>query len=137
MRSNLMFIESSFSTIFLPVIVVFVIASWIARFYLVRGKKGLEREFASIQISLVCGGCLIVFLLFLLPSTPVLGSFGYPKTLADIDDPSNLLRLLQKYNQALVRTTSILHFLMLIFVFFVIEPFYRLAKSVGSQRSDS
>ena len=136
-RSNLMFSESSFSSILLPALVIFAIISLIAQFYLVRGKTGLERELMRIRVSLIIGGCLILFLSFLLPSTPVLSFFGYPSTVADIDDPSKLLRYLQDSNNDLVRTTEILHLFMFIFVFVITESLYSLSKSVESQSRDS
>lgn len=86
---------------------------------------------------LVIGGCMIFFLWLLLPITPVLSSFDYPTTVADIDDPSKLLGHLQKTNDTLVRTTTILHLFMFIFVFIVLEALYKMTKLVGAQRSDS
>jgi hypothetical protein len=56
---------------------------------------------------------------------------------ADIDDPSKLLRYLQESNNALVRTTKILHLFMFIFVFVITESLYSLSKSVESQGRDS
>lgn len=132
-----MLFDSSFPAILFPVIALAVIISLVAHFLFVRGKSGLEKDLAWVRNTIVIAGCLMLFLWFSLPSTPVLGSFGYPKTVADIEDPAKLLKLLQDYNEALVRTTSILHWFIFISVFLVLEPLYRMTRSLRSFSRES
>jgi hypothetical protein len=61
-------------------------------------------------------GAFLIMLWMLLPCTPVLSTFGNPKTVGEIQSPENLLKFLQDYNKALVRTTEVLHWFIFVFV---------------------
>ena len=83
---------------------------------------------AELRISLEVIGFMGVVLWFLLPVTATLSTFGYPDTVGAIEDSSRLLRVLQEYNRALVRTISIVHFFILLVLILLIGPLYRLSK---------
>jgi len=85
-----------------------------------REARPLAMAAASIRIIAFafCAAALVLW--FSLPSTPVLSSFGYPKTLQQISEPAQILTLLQEYNRAIVRTTEVLSWFIFLFVFFLV-----------------
>ena len=62
---------------------------------------------------------LCIGLWFCLPSTPSLSTFGLPATTADVTSPEKLLKYLQDYNDAIVRVSDSLRWLLLAGVFWV------------------
>src|SRR5438552_3612064 len=76
-------------------------------------------------------GAFLVLLWFLLPATPVLSTFGFPKTVEDIHSAERLLDYLQRYNRALVRTTEVLHWFIFVFVWWFLAALYSLTKVFG------
>ncbi len=64
-----------------------------------------DKAIAQLKVSSIVVGVLLMILLFLLPSTPSLSTFGYPEKLSDIKTDEKVLHYLQEYNRALVRTT--------------------------------
>ena len=78
---------------------------------------------------------IFIFLLllwFLLPQTPVLSTFGFPQSVEDIQSAKHLLRYLQDYNRALVRTTSVLHWFIFVFVWWFLTAIYSLSKALSN-----
>ncbi len=85
---------------------------------IVQKKKSLKLK---LQYRLVFYGIVMMILLFSLPSTPSLVSFGYPGDVADIENKEKLLKLLQNYNDAIAKTTEAVHFMIFITVFWLLS----------------
>jgi hypothetical protein len=62
---------------------------------------------------------LCIGLLFCLPSTPSLSTFGHPGTAADVASPERVLKYLQDYNDAIVRLSDTLQWLLFTGVFWL------------------
>jgi hypothetical protein len=85
-----------------------------------RETRPVARAVASIRMNALAFCAAALVLLFSLPSTPVLSTFGYPKTVQQISEPALMLPLLQEYNRAIVRTTEVLFWFMFMFVFVLV-----------------
>ena len=97
---------------------------------IVQHKTGnaLRDSVKTLQTMLIMIGVVLGVLLFTLPITPTLSTFGYPDSVADIDSQEKVLKLLQKYNHAIVRTTDALRWMIFIFIFWGIMTVYQLLK---------
>ena len=104
----------------LALVVALLIGVWLERRAKRRETRPLATVMASIRTVTLAFGAAALVLWFSLPSTPVLSSFGYPKTLQQISEPALLLELLQAYNRALVRTTEVLSWFIFLFVFVLV-----------------
>jgi len=69
-------------------------------------------------------GVLFVVLVFLLPATPSLGTFGYPETTADINSQEKVLKLLQRYNTSLTRTIDVVFLMLSTLAFWFMAAIY-------------
>ena len=98
-----------------------------------RARQPLEAALASFRIAGLAFCAAAVVLAFSLPSTPVLASFGYPRTLERIGEPWRLLQLLQEYNRALVRTTEVVYWFIFIFVFQLLASMITIALPATRQ----
>jgi hypothetical protein len=85
-------------------------------------KTDLGGTVAALRIVVLAFSAATLVLLFSLPSTPVLSTFGYPGVGSAITAPGSLLHLLQDYNRAIVRTTEVLHWFLFLFVFGLVAP---------------
>jgi hypothetical protein len=74
-------------------------------------------------------GVLIIILYLSLPSTPSLKSFGYPEDISAIKKDTDILRLLQEYNKAIVRTTEVLQWFLFLFVWWFLTTLFGVAKA--------
>jgi len=74
-----------------------------------------------LQFRLIFYGFVMAFMLFWLPSTPSLASFGYPADIDDIENKQKLLKYLQDYNEAIVKTTEVVHWMIFITVFWFVS----------------
>jgi hypothetical protein len=102
-----------------------------------RRAKHRETQPVAMAVALIrtvalafCAAALVLW--FSLPSTPVLSSFGYPKTLQQITEPARLLELLQEYNRAIVRTTEVLSLFIFLFVFFLVSSTISIVNGMKS-----
>lgn len=97
---------------------------------IVRHKTGdpLRDSVKNLQVMITVTAVVLVVLLFSLSPTAVLGSFGYPHELEDINNQEKLLELLQDYNKAIVRTTEVVYWLLFISVFWILTAVYQLLK---------
>ncbi|MBI3736487.1 hypothetical protein HY256_08240 [Candidatus Sumerlaeota bacterium] len=94
-------------------------------------KDGLKRSLDLLRLNLICVGIAAVVVMFLLPSAPVLASFGRPRAIGDIQSPAQLLDYLQQYDDAIVRIINILDAALMIFVFGFLYSMYAYLKSVS------
>jgi len=114
-----------------PAIIAIVIASLIMRLRVRRQPTELLKSIAVLKFNVLCVGMFLVLLWFLLPVTAVLASFGYPASVNDIQTPNHLLKYLQDYNKALVRTTTVLYWFIFVFVWWFLTTVYSLSKTLG------
>ena len=89
--------------------------------------------FEKMKLSLILFGIYSVVLWLCLPHTPVLETFGYPETVNDIKTDSQILKLLQDYNKAIVRTTEILKWFLFGFIWFFMTNIYLYATHRESE----
>jgi len=94
----------------------------------------LRDKLKDMQIMLIMFGVLMAVLLFSLPMTPSLSTFGYPETVEEIATPEKVLKLLQRYNKEIVRTTEVLHWLLFISIFWFVGSMWQLMKIMMQQR---
>lgn len=80
----------------------------------------LRDALQNLQIMLLMASVIFMVMWLLLPSTPSLSTFGYPDTVEDINSQEKILRLLQDYNKAIVRTTQVVNGLLFILVFWIL-----------------
>lgn len=92
----------------------------------------LNKAYRLLKLNLIAvGAFLTIIWLFVLPQTSSLSTFGYPKSVEDIQSPKLLLEYLQTYNRALVRTTQVLYWFIFIFTAWFLSTFYTFAKAIN------
>jgi hypothetical protein len=123
-----MLIDTPLTHILLPALVVWFAISLFLRFRSQRENEPFLRAWTNFRLSLLATGSILILLLFALPSTPSLSTFGYPSDLERVTQPNRLLGLLQDYNRALVRTTEIVHWFIFVIVWWFISSVYSFAK---------
>jgi len=101
-------------------VVALLIGAWLQRRVKGRETTPVATAVASIRTNAVAFCVAALVLRFSLPSTPVLSSFGYPQTLQQISEPALMLKLLQEYNRAIVRTIDVLSWFIFLFVFVLV-----------------
>ena len=120
------------SVLFIAVIVV-VVANLGSRYFLRHEHDPLKKALKLFRLNLVFMGGFCVLLWFLLPITPALSTFGYPQSEIDIQSTKSLLRYLQDYNRALVRTTEVLHWFIFVFVWWFIATLFDLSRTLSTK----
>lgn len=115
---NLMFI-------ILPFFIGAIIYSKSSRF---KTGDALRDSIKNLQIMIIMTAAISLVMLFLLPITPGLSSFGFPYDLEDINSQQKILNLLQEYNKAIVRTTEVVYCLLFIMVFWIATSVYQLLQ---------
>ena len=126
-----MFENINLSVILGPALIVIVVLVLILRARISRQSDEAQKAIATLKLMTVATGAFLVLLWFLLPTTPVLSTFGFPKTVEDIHSPERLLDYLQRYNRALVRTTEVLHWFIFVFVGWFLAAIYSFTKALG------
>ncbi len=110
---------------------IFIIGSY---FWQRKQKNELEKVISLLKVSTIAVGLLSILLWFMLPSTSILSSFGFPETVKEIQSNEQLLNYLQEYNQAIVRTTRVAYWFMFIFVWWFLASVYAVAKAFNNQQ---
>jgi hypothetical protein len=117
--------------IILPTMFVIVPIALFFRARINKDPDPLNKAFRLLKLNLIAfAAFLAVLWLFALPQTPVLSTFGYPQSVEDIQSPKLLLEYLQRYNRALVRTTSVLYWFIFTFAAWFLSALYTFAKAV-------
>lgn len=114
----------------LPAIVLIVILNLVFRRRSRALRNPIQRALIELRIGLGFSGAFAILLWFLLPSTPVLSSFGFPDSVQDVQPPERLLKLLQDYNRALVRTTDVVFWFLFVFVWWCLSSIYVFSKAI-------
>ena len=125
-----MFIDIQLAYILLPVVLFWVVVSVVMRVRQTKESDAARRAWMNFKLNAIASATLLVILWFALPSTPVLSTFGYPKGLDDVSDPRRLLKYLQDYNRAVVRTTEVVQWLLFLFVWGFGSALYDLLRTL-------
>ena len=112
------------------VIVLFV--AFLIGHFIVQRKNSIK---LTLQYRLFFYGIVMVILWFSLPNTSYLVSFGYPSEVSDIESKEKLLKYLQDYNQAIVKTTKVLHYMIFITTFWLISILFSVIKHFKIDKS--
>ncbi|WKW45819.1 hypothetical protein P3875_08480 [Myroides sp. JBRI-B21084] len=104
-------------------IIVFLLCMYIIAYFAYFNNKKID-AFSKMKVSLFLFAIYTGILWLCLPNTPVLETFGYPETTNDIKTDIQLLKLLQDYNKAIVRTTDVLKWFLFGFVWFFTTNIY-------------
>ena len=110
--------------------VVIVVASLIIRFRIRRQPTELHKAISLLKLGSVSTGAFLLVLWLLLPCIPVLSTFGYPRTVDEIQSAKQLLHYLQDYNKALVRTATVVHWFVFVFIWWFLTTIYSLSKAL-------
>ena len=92
--------------------------------YLVKFRDKNVDAFYKMKLSLILFGIYSLVLWLCIPATPALETFGYPETVNDIKADEQILKLLQDYNRAIVRTTEVLKWFLFGFIWFFMTNIY-------------
>lgn len=126
-----MFEDNDIFVILGPALIVIVGLGLILRARIDRNADEAKKAIESLKLMTCATGAVLVVLLFLLPMTPSLSTFGYPDTVEEIQPAERLLEHLQSYNRALVRTIQVLHWFMFVFVGWFLTAIYAFTKTFG------
>lgn len=117
--------------IIIPTIAIIVPLVHFYRRRINKDSNPLSKAFRLLRLNMIAATAfLAVMLLFALPQTPTLSTFGYPKSIEDIQTPKQMLYYLQWYNHALVRTTYVLYWFIFTFVVWFLSAIYTFSKAV-------
>ena len=125
-----MFIDIQLAHILLPVVVFWVVVSVVMRVRQTKESDAARRAWMNFKLNAIASATLLVILWFALPSTASLSTFGYPKGLDDVSDPRRLLKYLQDYNRAVVRTTEVVQWLLFLFVWWFGSALYDFLRTL-------
>lgn len=126
--------ETPLSFIILPLTVVSFLFLYINKSRI--EKRDISSKKKSVELfksmTLVFGvTCVVLYLC--LPTTPSLSTFGYPEDIEAINSNQRILNLLQTYNKAIVRTTSVLSWFLFFFVFWFISTLFIVLNKFGKE----
>ena len=107
-------LENLYSTYYF----IFFGVVFIVGYFIIKRQNNFK---LMLQFRLIFYGFVMTFMLFWLPSTPSLASFGYPADIDDIESKQKLLKYLQEYNEAIVKTTEVVHWMIFITVFWFVS----------------
>lgn len=123
--------------VILPAMFIIVTVLLFLRARINKDPNPLNKAFRLLKLNIIA---LVAFLavlwLFVLPQTSILSTFGYPKSVEDIQSPKLLLEYLQAYNRALVRTTSVLYWFIFTFAAWFLSAVYTFAKAITEAMSE-
>ena len=132
-----LFIDHDILFVLGPALIVLLIAGMLMHF-MQRGETDpMKRASAMLKTNLIMVGAFCLLLWFLLPTTPVLSTFGYPTTERDIESSFQLLKYLQDYNKAIVRTTQVVHWFIFVFIWWFLTSYFEFSKAItGEGKND-
>lgn len=114
---------------FIWIIVFFIVAALIY-FKVIKVRTGnpLRDKLQDMQAALIMSGALMLVMWLFMPQTASLSTFGYPEEVSEVDTPGEVLKYLQRYNDAITRTIDIVKWTMFITVFWLIATGYQVVK---------
>lgn len=104
-------------------VVVFLFLMYVIAYFVRFRSKNVD-AFDKMKLSLMLFGIYSLVLWLCIPLTPTLETFGYPETVNDIKTETQILKLLQDYNKAIVRTTEVLKWFLFGFIWFFMTNIY-------------
>lgn len=104
-------------------VVVLLFTMYIIAYFITFKNKKVD-AFDKMKLSLILFGIYSLVLWLCVPATPVLETFGYPETVADIQTQAQILKYLQDYNKVIVKTTDILRWFLFGFIWFFMSNIY-------------
>jgi cytochrome c biogenesis protein CcdA len=110
------------------IVVPFILAAFAARFLTKQQDDPLRDQLNKLQIVTVLTGAFLMAMWLILPATPSLSTFGYPEDVGQVNTPEKVLKFLQRYNQAIVRTADVVRWSLFIVVFWFIASVYQFIK---------
>ena len=119
----------------MPVVAVLVASVLFLRWRIrKRGLDPIDKAFKTFQMMGIAFGVFIAALWLALPMTPVLSTFGRPYELNSFNE---VLKYLQEYNDAIVRTTEVVHAFLFFFLFWFLLGVLEFAKAVSANRENT
>ena len=97
----------------------------------------LCRAIEHFKITSIIFGILVLILWFLLPSTAVLITFGYPEDLQAINSQERTLDYLQRYNKAIVRTAEVVQWFLFLFIWWFLTSIFGVMKAIKSVKGEN
>jgi len=131
-----MFTDYNFYTIIGPAIGLMVLFSIGYKFWGGKSKNEVDKAISTLQLNIIVIGILFILLWIMLPSTASLSNFGYPETIKDIQSNKQMLKYLQDYNNAIVRTTRVVHWFIFIFVWGFLSSIYAVIKAYNNSKDE-
>jgi len=127
----------SFKDIDLVWILLVLVVAAVIYSLVMRSKSGdrLRDKVNDMQRVLLITGVILGVMWMFLPQTASLSTFGYPEEASQVDTPKEVLKYLQRYNVAIVRTIDVVRWTLFIVVFWVLSAGYQLLK-VFKERLD-
>jgi amino acid transporter len=110
------------------VVVPFIIAAAAYQVFVKRSADPMRDKINKLQVATALTGAFLMVMWLMLPQTPSLSTFGYPEDISDINSQEKILKLLQRYNKAIVRTTDVVKWGTFILVFWFMGSLYQLLK---------
>ncbi|MES2486739.1 MAG: hypothetical protein V4581_12435 [Bacteroidota bacterium] len=110
------------------IIIPFIVAAGVFQFFVKATGNPVKDKITKLQVAAGLTGAFLMVMWLILPSTPSLSTFGYPEDITDINTQEKILKLLQRYNKAIVRTTDVVRWSTFILVFWFMGSLYQLLK---------
>lgn len=110
------------------VVIPFVVAAGIIQFLVKSSDNPVRDKITKLQVATALTGAFLTIMWLMLPSTPSLSTFGYPEDISDINTQEKVLKLLQRYNRAIVRTTDVVRWGTFVMIFWFLGSAYQLLK---------
>jgi hypothetical protein len=130
-----MFIDTQLPYLLGPVILCWLVVSFVMRRRQANEPDAIKRAWMNFKLTAIGSGIVLVILWLALPSTPSLSTFGFPDGLDAVTDPRRLLRILQDFNRALVRTTEVVGWLMFLLIWVFGSALYDFLKMLTQRPS--
>ena len=131
-----MFMDHDPSLIVGPALIALLIGGVLGHFLQRPQADPMKRALVTLKTNFIVVGAFCMVLWFLLPSTPALSTFGYPTGEGSIQSASQLLRYLQDYNKALVRTTQVVHWFIFVFVWWFLTSYFYFSKAITAEQKN-
>ncbi len=102
-----------------------------------RSRTGdkLRDNLHALQVMATMLMIAFMVLWLLMPYMSSFSTFGYPETVEDVNTPEKLLKLMQKYNHVITRTTEVVHWTLFLLAFWFMATLIGVAN-VAKQRLD-
>lgn len=125
-----MFKRIELDVVVLTVVGVFLIVR-VIEWRVTRKWPPIKKALFSLKVEMIMMGVLLVVLIFSLPSTYYLESYGYPDQFKSVEEVHTFLR---ESNRVLLRMKEITYWLLLILTVGVLQSVYKFAKAIATSK---